>query len=329
MSEKRIEPLTVKSNARCCLFPIQHQDIWDLYDLQCNKMWFAKEVPFQEDYKFWQQLSSDEQNFISITMAFFANADNLVLENLHTRLRTEITFPEVQCALAMQAAQETIHVHVYNEAIDTVIKDPIKKRELFAAIDTNPIVFAKTQWTQKWIESNDDLAHRLVAFALVEGVFFSSSFASLFWLRKRKCVPGICYANEKIVEDEAIHVRLAALLYKKYIVNKLPLDELYEMVRDAVAIEHQFDDDALPVRLMEMNNVEMKQYVCFVTDLVIELLGEPKLYNVANPFEWMIGIGLLGKSNFFEKRTSEYDLVGKETTIHTTQFANLGDGFDF
>ncbi len=327
--KKMQEPLTLISSARCCLFPIKHQDIWELYELQCSKFWFAKEVNFTDDYKYWQLLSPDEQEFIATTLSFFANADNLVLQNLHDRLRSEITYPEVQCALAMQAAQETIHVHVYNEAIRTVIRDPKKQADLFAAIDTNPIVLAKTQWTQKWIDSHDDLAHRLVAFALVEGVYFSSSFASLFWLRKRKCVPGICYSNEKIVEDEAIHVRIGCLLYREHIKNKIPLEELYGIVREAVQIEHKFVDDALPVRLMEMNNVEMKQYVCFVADLVLELLGVPKLYNVPNPFEWMIGIGLLGKSNFFEKRTSEYDLVGTETQIHTTQFANLGDELGF
>ncbi len=323
------EPLTLRSTDRYCILPIVHQDIFDLYELQASKFWTVKEVHFGEDYKNWQQLSSDEQKFISVTLAFFANADNLVIENLHSRLRTEIQFPEAQAFFCIQGSIEQIHALCYAESIQTVIRDPVKRLELFRAIDNNPIVQPKLQWTKKWIESTDSLGKRLVAMTFVEGVFFSSSFASLFWARKRRNLPGICFSNEKIVEDEALHVRHGALLYRKYIVNKMPLEELYDMAREAVAIEHEFVESALPVKLIDMNSTEMKQYVCFVTDLVLELLGVPKLFNCENPFEWMIGIGLLGKSNFFEKRVAEYVLAGQESEIRQVEFLSLGDTLDF
>jgi ribonucleotide reductase beta subunit family protein with ferritin-like domain len=322
------EPLTVVSDDRYCLSPIQHQDVWDLYKLQQRKHWTVEEINFSEDYKCWQLLTIEEQEFISITLAFFANSDNLVIENLHTRFRTEMTWPESQAFFTGQAEIEMIHVETYNKCIDVVIRDPKKKRELFEAIKCNPIVKPKLDWTKKWIESKEDLGTRLVAFALVEGVFFSSSFASMFWLRKQKNVPGICFANEKIVEDEAVHVLHGVLSYTK-IVNRIPLEDIYNMVREAVAIEHEFVENALPVKLIGMNSKEMKQYVCLQADLILELLGVPKLYITENPFEWMIGIGLLGKANFFEKRVGEYDLIGNESEIRTVRFTSLGDTLDF
>jgi ribonucleotide reductase beta subunit family protein with ferritin-like domain len=300
-----------------------------LYELQAERYWTVKEINFSEDYKCWQQLSADEQKFISVTLAFFANADNLVIENLHSRLRAEIQFPECQSFFCIQSAVEIVHSLTYAESINVVIRDPVQRMELFRAIDNNPIVQPKLNWTKKWIESTESLGKRLVAMALVEGVFFSSSFASLFWARKRRNLPGICFSNEKIVEDEALHVLHYALLYRKYIINKLPLEELYEMVREAVAIEHEFVENALPVRLIDMNSTEMKQYVCFVTDLVLEMLGVPKLYNCENPFEWMVGIGLVGKSNFFEKRVAEYVLAGLESEIRQVEFLSLGDKLGF
>jgi len=322
-----VEPLTVVSDDRYCLFPIQHQDIYDLYKLQCSKTWFVEEINFTDDYKCWQQLTAEEQNFISITLAFFANSDNLVIENMHTRFRQEMTWPESQAFFTAQAFIEMVHVETYNLCIDVVIRDPIKKKSLFEAIKHNPIVKPKFSWTQKWIESQENLGIRLVAMAFVEGIFFSSSFASLFWLRKRKNVPGICFSNEKIVEDEAIHVLHGALSYSK-IENKMTLKEIYEMVQEAVNIEHEFVENALPVKLIGMNAKEMKQYVCYVADIVLQLLGVPKFYNVSNPFEWMIGIGLLGKANFFEKKVHEYQKIGNESEIRKVEFKSLGESLD-
>jgi ribonucleotide reductase beta subunit family protein with ferritin-like domain len=326
--KKMEEPLTIVSDDRYCLFPIQHQDVWDLYKAQQMSHWTVEEIDFSEDYKKWQLLTLEEQEFISITLAFFANSDNLVIENLHARFRIEMTWPESQAFFTAQAEIEMIHVETYNKCIDVVIRDSKKKKELFEAIKCNPIVKPKLDWTKKWIESKEDLGTRLVAFALVEGVFFSSSFASMFWLRKQKNVPGICFANEKIVEDEALHVLHGTLSYTK-IVNKMKLEDIYNMVREAVAIEHEFVENALPVKLIGMNSKEMKQYVCFQADLILTLLGVPKLYNVEIPFEWMIGIGLVGKSNFFEKRVGEYALIGDESKIRTVQFTSLGNSLDF
>ncbi len=322
------EPLTIVSDDRYCLFPIQHQDVWDLYKMQKRKHWTVEEINFGDDYKCWQLLTLEEQDFVSVTLAFFANSDNLVIENLHTRFRTEMTWPESQAFFTAQADMEMIHVETYNRCIDTVIRDPQKKKALFEAVKCNPIVKPKLDWTKKWIESNEHLGTRLLAFTLVEGVFFSSSFAAMFWLRKQKNVPGICFANEKIVEDEALHVLHGALSYRK-IVNKMKLEDIYNMVKEAVAIEHEFVENALPVKLVGMNSKEMKQYVCFQADIVLELVGVPKLYNVPLPFEWMIGIGLVGKSNFFEKRVGEYDLIGNESEIRTIQFKSLGNTLDF
>jgi ribonucleotide reductase beta subunit family protein with ferritin-like domain len=324
------EPLTEISNDRYCLYPIKNTDIFELYTMQSNKIWFVSEIDFTNDYTAWQTLTPEEQEFILLTLAFFANSDNIVIENMHKNFRNEITVSEAQFFFAVQSFIETVHVITYNECIDAVLcKDETKKRLLFKAIETNPIVQPKLEWSKKWIDSNASLGKRLIAFTLVEGVFFSSSFASIFWLRKRRNVPGICFANEKIVEDEALHVLNGAILYRKYIKNKLNTNEIYEMVREAVAIEHKFYEEALPGKLTDMNSADMKLYVCFIADLVLTLLGVPKLYKVQNPFDWMIGIGLVGKANFFEKRVSEYEVPENESKIRDVRFGDLGSSLDF
>jgi ribonucleotide reductase beta subunit family protein with ferritin-like domain len=326
--QKNIEPISIPNYDRYCLFPIQHPDIWNLYRLHEQKFWTAEEIDFGEDKQSWATLNSDEQLFISVTLAFFANSDNIVLENLGTRFMKEMCIPEAQSFLAFQCCMENIHVHTYNLCIDAVIQDSKQKIALFKAISTNPIVQPKLQWALKWIESSKSMAHRVVAFAVVEGVFFSSSFASIFWLRKRQKLPGICFANEKIVEDESIHVRFAALIYNKHIKYKLPESEVYALVQEAIEIEHKFVEDALPVKLIGMNSGMMKQYVCKVADVVLSLLGLKPLYNVENPFSWMAGLGLIGKSNFFEKRVAEYSKVSQETEIRNN-ISKLGDDLDF
>lgn len=324
-----MEPISQPDDARYCLFPIKHQDIWDLYKLHEQKFWTAEEVDFGEDMASWKTLNKNEQMFISVTLAFFANSDNIVLENLSTRFMKEICLPEAQSFLSFQGCMENIHVVTYNLCIDSVIDDTKEKHDLFRAITTNPIVKPKLDWAIKWTESKGSLAHRIVAFAAVEGIFFSSSFASIFWLRKRQKLPGICFANEKIVEDESIHVRFAALIYNKYIKYKLTTEEVHSIIREAVEIEHQFVTDALPVKLIGMNSEYMKQYVCKVADVVLSLLGVPPLYNVSNPFEWMVGLGLVGKSNFFEKRVAEYSKVSEEKEIRETGIEQLGEDLDF
>lgn len=328
MSELNMEPISKETPDRYCLFPIQHQDLWDLYRIHEQKFWTAEEIDFSEDRQSWGTLNKDEQVFISVTLAFFANSDNIVLENLGTRFMKEICLPEAQSFLAFQCAMENIHVQTYNLCIDTVIQDPKEKNDLFRAVSNNPIVQPKLQWAMKWIESQKSLAHRVVAFAAVEGIFFSSSFASIFWLRKRQKLPGICFANEKIVEDESIHVRFAAVIYNRYIKHKLPLSEVYSIIGEAVEIEHKFVEDALPVKLIGMNSLLMKQYVCKVADVVLSLLGVEPLYKSENPFPWMVGLGLVGKSNFFEKRVAEYTKISNEKEIRSS-LINLGTDLDF
>jgi ribonucleotide reductase beta subunit family protein with ferritin-like domain len=329
--ENREEPVSCDDPERFCLFPIVNTDIFELYKLQEQKFWTAEEVDLSEDAKSFATLNANEQMFISVTLAFFANSDNVVLENLNQRFMKEIKLPEAQLFLSLQGCIEGIHVVTYNMCIDTVIQDPVQKRNLFKAISQNPIVQPKMEWAIRWIHSGKSLAHRIVAFAAVEGIFFSSSFASIFWLRKRQKVPGICFSNEKIVEDESIHVRFAALIYNKYIKYKLTTEEVHGIIREAVDIEHRFVSDALPVKLVGMNSTFMKQYVCKVADVVLTLLGVEPLYNATNPFDWMVGLGLMGKSNFFEKRVSEYVKPTKETSIRSSnvEFTELGTNLEF
>ncbi len=324
------ETLTEISNDRYCLYPIKNKDIYELYTMQSNKIWFVSEIDFSKDYQAWLTLTPEEQDFIALTLAFFANSDNIVIENMHKNFRSEITMTEAQFFFAAQAFIETVHVITYNECIDAVMcRDETKKRNLFNAIETSPIVQPKLEWSKKWINEDCSMGKRLIAFALVEGVFFSSSFASIFWLRKYKNIPGICFANEKIVEDEALHVLNGAILYRNHIKNKLDINEIYDMTREAVSIEHEFYENALPNKLPDINSKDMKQYVCFVTDIVLTLLGVPKLFKVQNPFEWMIGIGLLGKANFFEKRVSEYEALDNESKIRNVRIGDIGSTLDF
>ena len=333
MSEQKTpleqEPITVEDESRFCLFPIENEDIWKLYKLHEQKFWTAEEVDFSGDLESWKTLNKQEQDYISVTLAFFANSDNIVLENLATRFMKEIQLPEETAFLSFQSAMETVHVTTYNMCIDVLIQDKQKKEDLFTAITTNPIVQPKLKWTLKWANSEKSLAHRLIAFCAVEGIFFSSSFASMFWLRKRQKLPGVCFANEKIVEDESLHVRNMVMLYKNYIKYKLDEKTVHNIIRDAVEIEHQFTCDALPVKLIGINQDLMKQYVCNVADTILELLGVSKIYNVENPFTWMVGLGLMGKANFFEKKVAEYNRISKEDTIRTEYVVGLGNDLDF
>jgi ribonucleotide reductase beta subunit family protein with ferritin-like domain len=329
MSKHTVEPISIQDDSRFCLFPIKNHDVWDLYKRHVQKIWTVEEVDLSEDYKSWKTMNPDEQHFVSVTLAFFANSDNVVLENLATRFTQEICIPEASAFLSIQGFMETVHVETYNLCIDALILDSQKKIDLFKAIETNPIVQPKLEWAIKWIESSKSLAHRLVAFAAVEGIFFASSFASIFWLRKRQKLPGVCFANEKIVEDESLHVRFASMIYKNYIKNKLSTEEVYEIINEAVEIEKRFARESLPVKLIGMNNDLMQQYVCKVADVVLDLLGEKPFYQVKNPFSWMEGLGLVGKSNFFEKRVAEYVKVSNETSIRSSQIHKLGEELDF
>ncbi len=303
---QKMEPMSQEDEHQYMLMPIRRPDLMEMFKRQQENLWTVEEIDFAADHASWLTMNEDEQQYIAVTLAWFANADNAVCKNLLERFMQEIHFPEAKGFFAIQAYIEFVHVQTYNMCILAVIPDTQKQNELLAAVKTNPIVKPKFEMMQKWIDSDASLGQRLVAFAFVEGVFFSSSFASLYWLRKQGKLPGVCFANEKIFWDECLHVIFAAVLYRKYIVHKLKQETVHAMAKDFVRLEHRFVEEACPKMLRGMNPHLMKQYVERVADTILELLGYDTLFKVQNPFEWMAQIGLMGKSNFFEKRVAEY-----------------------
>lgn len=276
------------------------------YEEQLARMWTHHEIDHSSDRKDWEKMNPDEQNYIAKSLAFFANSDNAVLKNINTRYHREITWPEVHMAMTQQASMECIHVISYNNMIDSVISDQQQKQKLFHAVKHDPIIAEKIRWITRW--ASDPTTPLVTCFAaqcFSEGIGFSPSFASMLWLRNGQRCPGICFGNEKIIEDESLHVKLFALLYQSC-ANKMPREELETMCREFVEIEHRFVDQALPYNLRGMNKDLMKQYVCRVADSVLEVMGEPVLFGATNPFPWMEKVGLLNKTNFFEKKVGEY-----------------------
>ena len=320
-----VEPIMVRNDDRYCLFPLEHPKLLDMYKEQLSKFWTVEEIDFSKDRESWDTMPPSEQRVVALTLAFFANSDNIVMENLSASFMRDLCYPEAQMFLYAQGCMETIHVETYNLSIDTVLRNTEEKLALFSAIKTNPVVQPKTAWAKKWTVSRDSLAHRLVAWAAIEGIFFSSSFAILLWLRTQGKLPGICNSNEKIIEDEALHVRFSAFVYTS-LERQLPDAEVYALIEEAVQIEHAFVDSCLYIPLKGMNSTLMKQHVCKQADVVLRLLGLDPVYKVQTPFEWMAAIGLLGKSNFFEKRTAEYNKTGIEVQIRTVQIPALGSG---
>ena len=272
--------------------------------------WTAEELDLAHDHKDWEKLTDNERHFISHVLAFFAASDGIVNENLAMNFSSEVQSAEARCFYGFQIAIENIHSEVYSLLIDTYIRDPSEKSTLFNAIETISCVKKKASWALKWL--NRDLAsfaERIVAFAAVEGIFFSGSFCSIFWLKKRGLMPGLCFSNELISRDEGMHCDFACLLYSK-LANKLPQSTIFSIIGDAVAIESEFVKDALPVELIGMNSNLMIQYIQFCADRLLVALGYEKLYNTINPFDWMDMISLQGKTNFFEKRVGEYQKAG-------------------
>eukprot|EP00352_Strombidinopsis_acuminata_P000252 CAMPEP_0176339726 /NCGR_PEP_ID=MMETSP0126-20121128/1011_1 /TAXON_ID=141414 ORGANISM="Strombidinopsis acuminatum, Strain SPMC142" /NCGR_SAMPLE_ID=MMETSP0126 /ASSEMBLY_ACC=CAM_ASM_000229 /LENGTH=293 /DNA_ID=CAMNT_0017683521 /DNA_START=396 /DNA_END=1277 /DNA_ORIENTATION=+ len=267
--------------------------------------WTVDEIDLSVDVKDWQKLNKDEQHFIKHVLAFFAASDGIVLENLAQRFCTEIQLPEARCFYGFQMMMENIHSETYSILIDTLISDQGEKDFLFKAIDNIPCVRQKADWAIKWIESANSFAERLIAFAAIEGIFFSGSFCSIFWLKKRGLMPGLTFSNELISRDEGMHTDFACLLYK-HINNKISNEKIIEIIDEAVQIESSFVSDSLPVELIGMNSGLMSQYIRFIADRLLFTLGVPKFYNVENPFEWMDMISLQGKTNFFEKRVGDY-----------------------
>ncbi|KAB7731595.1 ribonucleoside-diphosphate reductase [Rudanella paleaurantiibacter] len=300
-----IEPILEEDKGRFVLFPIKHWDIWEFYKTHEASFWTAEEIDLGQDLKDWANLNDNERHFISHVLAFFAASDGIVNENLAVNFLSEVQYAEAKCFYGFQIMMENIHSETYSLLIDTYIKDAAEKDRLLNAIDTIPCVQKKAEWALRWI-SNGSFAERIIAFAAVEGIFFSGSFCSIFWLKKRGLMPGLSFSNELISRDEGLHRDFACLLYTDHIQHKLPEEQVYTIIKDAVAIEQEFVTDALPVSLIGMNADLMNQYIEFVADHLLVSLGLRKVYNVSNPFDFMDMISLQGKTNFFEKRVGEY-----------------------
>ncbi|KNC55255.1 ribonucleoside-diphosphate reductase small chain B [Thecamonas trahens ATCC 50062] len=295
---------------RFVLFPIQYDDIWQFYKKSVACFWTAEEVDMATDSRDFEKLSEDEQRFLKHVLAFFAASDGIVVENAALRFMGDVQIAEARCFYQCQIFMEGVHSEVYSLLIDTLIKEPSERTRLFQAIDTIPCVQKKAEWAMTWLDGSEVFAERLVAFACVEGIFFSSSFAAIFWLKKRGVgMPGLCFSNELISRDEGLHTDFACLLYA-HLNNKLSEERLHAIVTEAVDIEIEFVCEAIPVSLIGMNSDLMADYVRFCADRLLVELGASKLYNVANPFNWMELISLQSKNNFFERRVSDYQKAG-------------------
>ena len=305
------EPILTPDDNRFVMFPIKHNDIWEMYKKQMDCFWRAEELDLTKDEKDWVTLHADEKYFISMILAFFAGSDGIVLENLATRFMGEVQLAEARAFYGFQIAMENVHSESYSLLIDTYIKDDVEKNRLFNAIENFPCIKKKSDWAQKWIHDNrSSFATRLIAFACVEGIFFSGAFCSIYWLKKRGLMPGLTFSNELISRDEALHCEFAVLLYSK-LVKRMSKARIHEIIKEAVEIETEFICDALPCRLIGMNSTMMTQYIQFMADRLCVQLGYDKIYNASNPFDWMELISLQGKTNFFEKRVSDYALADK------------------
>jgi len=321
MSKNIIEPLLAPDDNRFVMFPIVYQDIWQMYQKQVDCFWRPEEIDLSKDMTHWEALEKDEQFFISMILAFFAASDGIVLENLAQRFMREVQVSEARAFYGFQIAMENIHSHTYSNLIETYIRDKDEKSKLFNAISNFPCIKKKSDWAQKWIHDNrSSFATRLVAFACVEGIFFSGAFCSIFWLKKRGLMPGLTFSNELISRDEALHCEFAILLYSK-LLKKIDKARIHEIIKEAVEIETEFICDALPCRLIGMNSNMMTQYIQFVADRLCVQLGYKKIYNAINPFDWMELISLEGKTSFFERRVSDYALANKTNTTDVFDFS--------
>lgn len=315
------EPLLEESESRYVMFPIQDDSIWKMYKKQIDCFWRAEEIDLSKDLNDWERLTSDEKHFISMVLAFFAASDGIVLENLAVRFMKDVQLSEARAFYGFQIAMENIHSETYSILIDTYIKDKTHQTKLFNAIDTYPCISKKAVWAKTWIhDTNSTFATRLVAFACVEGIFFSSSFASIYWIKKRGLLPGLTFSNELISRDEALHTEFAILLYTK-LTHKLLQSSIHTIIKEAVAIETEFITEALPCRLIGMNAKLMTQYIEFVADRLSLQLGCDKIYFSSNPFDFMELISIESKVNFFERTNSEYALANKEIDENVFDFS--------
>ncbi len=320
MSSPQKEVLLTENPNRFVMFPLSDQDIWKMYKKMMDCFWRAEEIDFSKDLVDWNKLKDTEKHFIKMVLAFFAASDGIVLENLGQRFLSEVQLPEARAAYGFQLMMENIHSETYSLLIDTYIKDKDEQTKLFRAIDNFPCIKKKADWAIKWIQDNrSSFATRLVAFACVEGIFFSGSFCSIYWLKKRGLMPGLTFSNELISRDEGMHTEFAVLLFNK-LSRKQKKGKVVELIKDAVEIEKEFILEALPCKLIGMNSKLMSQYIEFVADRLSQQLGYGKIFNSSNPFDFMEMISLEGKTNFFEKRVGDYSLSSCE---------NKSDAFNF
>lgn len=304
------EPILQENKNRFVIFPIQHQDLWEWYKKQEASIWTAEEIDLNQDIVDWENKMNDEERyFIKHILAFFAASDGIVNENLAENFVSEVQYTEAKFFYGFQIMMENIHSEVYSLLIDTYVKNEVEKDELFRAIEVFPAIKEKADWALQWIDS-DSFAERLIAFAAVEGIFFSGSFCSIFWMKKRGLLPGLTFSNELISRDEGLHCDFAVHLHNNHIVNKVPKKRITEILTNALDIERGFITESLPVSLIGMNAKLMTQYLEFVTDRLLVEFGCEKAYNSSNPFDFMEMISLEGKTNFFEKRVSEYQKAG-------------------
>ena len=319
------EKILVDNPGRFVLFPIEHPDIWDWYKLQQASIWTAEEIDLGQDLKDWDNLNEDEQYFIKHVLAFFAASDGIVNENLAENFVNEVQYTEAKMFYGFQIMMENIHSETYSLLIDTYIKDPAEKDYLFNALEHMECIKKKADWALRWIE-NGTFQERLIAFAAVEGIFFSGSFCSIFWLKKRGLMPGLTFSNELISRDEGMHCDFACHLYNDHVDNKLPKETVRQIITEAVDMEKEFVTEALPVRLIGMNAELMTRYIECVADRLLESLGNEKVYGSDNPFPWMDMISLQGKTNFFEKRVGDYQKAGV-TADREKQVFSLDEDF--
>ncbi len=309
---KQTESLLIEDESRYTMFPVQDHNIWEMYKKQVECFWRVEEVDLSKDLTHWDTLNDEEKYFISMILAFFAASDGIVLENLGARFMKEVQLSEARAFYGFQIAMENIHSEMYSLLIETYIKNETEKNKYFNAIDNFPCIKAKAKWAIKWIEDEkSSFATRLIAFACVEGIFFSGAFCSIYWLKKRGLMPGLTFSNELISRDEALHTEFAVLLYNK-LNGKLEKEDFNSIIKEAVEIEKEFIISALPCRLIGMNQNLMGNYIEFVADRLCIQLGYDKIYHSKNPFDFMEMISIEGKTNFFEKRVGEYALATKK-----------------
>ena len=320
------ELLLTEDANRYVMFPLKDHDIWQMYKKQVSCFWTAEEIDLSKDISSWKTLNAEEKHFVSMILAFFAASDGIVLENLAERFMSDVQLPEARAFYGFQIAMENIHSETYSLLIDTYIQNKEEKHTLFHAIENFPCIKKKADWAIKWIHDKRSTFHtRLVAFACIEGIFFSGAFCAIFWLKKRGLMPGLTFSNELISRDEALHTEFAVLLYSK-MQKKIGKQRIYEIIKDAVEIEKEFICDALPCRLIGMNSDLMSKYIEFVADRLCVQLGYEKIYNSACPFDFMEMISIEGKTNFFEKRVGEYALAIKNQDDQVAAF-EFGDDF--